>query len=66
MARKPKAVPPVYPYDEARNYAVTFSRVVHRGAFKYLPRDNPVITGAALNRIVEENTVDVVRSVEPR
>ncbi|WEJ60241.1 hypothetical protein [Devosia sp. FJ2-5-3] len=65
MAKKPKA--PSFPYDEEQTVAVTFSRVVRRGAIKYLPRDNPVMTGATLNAIVEENGgADVVRSVEPR
>jgi len=65
MAKKPEA--PSYPYDDAQNFAVTFSRVVRRGAFKYLPRENPVMSGATLNTIVEENGgADVVRSVEPR
>lgn len=66
MAKVPKVTPPSYPFDEAQSFTVSFTRVVHRGGFKYLPRDNPVMTGAALNKIIEENTADVVRSVEPR
>jgi len=65
MAEEP--VVPSFPYDDAQTFAVTFSRVVRRGAFKYLPRESPVMSGATLNTIVEENGgADVVRSVEPR
>lgn len=53
-------------YDPKTLYAVQFSRVIQMGAFKYLPRDTTLFQGGALNRIVEENGADAIRSAEPR
>lgn len=53
-------------YEDDTVYAVSFTKVVTRGAFKYLPRHNPVMKGSALNDIVREYGADVVRTAEPR
>lgn len=57
-AKKPTA------YEPETTYSVQVSRPVKAGPFKYLPRDNPKMTGAQLNRIVEENGADAIRTAE--
>lgn len=51
-------------YEPEARYRVRVSRPVQLGAFRYLPRDDLRIIGAALNAMIEENGADVVTSAD--
>lgn len=46
--------------DEAATYMVKLARVVSVGAFKYKPLNEMEMSGAMLNRIVQQNGEEVV------
>ena len=52
MAKKPTKE--ASEYDAAAQYDVQLNVPVTIGAFRYLPREKPVMKGALLNKIVEE------------
>lgn len=53
-------------YDPEKQYDAQVSRPVKVGSFKYLPRDQITASGELLNRIVEEEGADAIRSAVAR
>ena len=54
------------PYEPDREYDLKVAFVAWDGPFKYLPRHTVVAKGALLNRLIEENGPDVIRSADLR
>lgn len=53
------------PYEPDRDYELAVAFVAWDGPFKYLPRNTVTAKGALLNRLIEENGPDVIRSAKP-
>jgi len=53
-------------YQPDADYDLQVSRSVTVGAFKYLPRHTSQVKGSLINRIIEENGKDAIRSAVAR
>ncbi|MEW6257428.1 MAG: hypothetical protein AB1592_15850 [Pseudomonadota bacterium] len=52
-------------YDPSATYTVVLSRPVVIGGLKLLPRNTNTMTGAALNRLIENEGDDAIISADP-
>jgi len=59
MAKAPETAPA---YDPDLEYELQVSRPLQLGFFRYLPRDKIKARGAVLNRIVEQEGADAIRT----
>lgn len=53
-------------YEPERQYTLTVAFVAWDGPVKYLPRHTIVAKGELINRLIEENGPNVVRSADLR
>lgn len=53
-------------YEADADYDLQVSRPVKLGPFKYLPRDAIIAKGRVLNRIVDQEGADAIRSAVQR